>query len=807
MLVIGLLLSASVTGQQLPSLHGSTTTPSPTPPTAQVQPVDPAFIVAQADTDERFAISAIELAQAPDATVRLAPGLEVIAHSVDQRLQDLPPAQLRRLPVMRLESLDRHWRFDARLYARWRESLRVATAPQVSTAAELARRRAIWEATAKNSTNLPEVLQSRVDELAALFRRAEQITAIPLARDIALGTRANAVETRIRTGQASVADAIASIDHNLFKRDAIPLWYPQAWRANAEADTQSISEGITIESEFAEAYGSANFGNQVALQVFVFLLLPALLWTRRYSQPVLASGTLDPDMARVLSRPWSTWLLSWMVGSMALQPDAPIFTLELSMVFALIPVLRLLPRGRSLLLDRWPFVASVLYVLSGLGLVFAVNGLGFRLFTLGLSLLGGLATGWLLWRVYQHGHVNQTGTIGRVLRTTACAALAVFCIAALVNIAGNVSLSDMLSNAVIDSAYLGLVLYVGVTVALAFLHLLLTRAGMNNLRLTREHVPLLVQLLKRLIVMAAAVGWVLYTMEEFRVLRPAYAYSTVALDHEFSIGEFSLTLGHVLAFLVAITIAFWASRVTRMLLQDLVNSQASLSRGIGNSVAALISYAVLLLGVVIALSAAGFKGTQLTLIFGALGVGVGFGLQNIVNNFVSGLILMFERPIQSGDVVEIGSTSGRVGDIGMRATRIKTFDGADVVVPNGSLLSEPFTNWTLLDRHRRLEIHVGVAYGSDPRQVMELLADCAMQNPGIISEPAVSVLFNGFGESSMDFTLRAWTHDFDHWLTTRSDLLVRIHAALKQAGIEIPFPQRDVHLRSMPDGEQKIRVD
>jgi small-conductance mechanosensitive channel len=319
----------------------------------------------------------------------------------------------------------------------------------------------------------------------------------------------------------------------------------------------------------------------------------------------------------------------------------------------------------------------------------------------------------------------------------------------------------------------------------------------SRFRLAREHAPPVLQLLVRLLTLAAVVGWVVFAMGRFRVFRPAYAMAQSVLTHSFEFGEISLSLGHVLVFVFAVLIAFWAAKTVRFLLQEEVLGRMSLPRGVGNSVASLTYYVMLLLGVVVALSAAGFKVSQLAFVFGALGVGIGFGLQNVVNNFVSGLILMFERPIQPGDVIEITGTSGRVREIGMRATTIKTFEGADVVVPNGTLLSEKLTNWTLLDRNRRLDVNLGVAYGSDPPSIVKLLQEATRATPGVAKEPAPTVLFMGFGASSLDFAVRAWTYDYDNWVGIRSELVTRMHAALTAAGVEIPFPQQDLHLRSI----------
>jgi small-conductance mechanosensitive channel len=222
----------------------------------------------------------------------------------------------------------------------------------------------------------------------------------------------------------------------------------------------------------------------------------------------------------------------------------------------------------------------------------------------------------------------------------------------------------------------------------------------------------------------------------------------------------------------------------------------ALPRGVANSVATLSYYAVVLLGLMFALAAAGFEMSQFAIVFGALGVGIGFGLQNIVNNFVSGLILMFERPIQPGDTVEVTGTSGVVREIGMRATTLKTGEGADVVIPNGTLLSEKLINWTMSDLNRRVDVDLGVAYASDLRQVAAVLMDVTKTCSGISPQPAPAVIFRGFSPSSVDFGIRAWTRFADH-AAIRTELAMRVAEALAKAGIVMPFAQQDVHVRSI----------
>jgi small-conductance mechanosensitive channel len=199
----------------------------------------------------------------------------------------------------------------------------------------------------------------------------------------------------------------------------------------------------------------------------------------------------------------------------------------------------------------------------------------------------------------------------------------------------------------------------------------------------------------------------------------------------------------------------------------------------------------------VALLALGFEFTKLTIILSALGVGIGFGLQGIVNNFVSGLILLFERPVRVGDFIELDGKWAEIKNIGLRATTVQTFDQADVIIPNADLVSNQVINWTLSNRRVRLIISVGVAYGSDIELVMKTLVACARENSGIAGEPTPQVLFQSFGESSLDFELRVWVPNAEDRLTVKSELNQEIERKFRGAKIEIAFPQRDLHLRNV----------
>jgi small-conductance mechanosensitive channel len=235
------------------------------------------------------------------------------------------------------------------------------------------------------------------------------------------------------------------------------------------------------------------------------------------------------------------------------------------------------------------------------------------------------------------------------------------------------------------------------------------------------------------------------------------------------------------------------------ILAEALFPRRGVERGARISIARLIHYAILLVGFLLALTTLGVNFTNITIIGGALGVGIGFGLQTIVNNFVSGLILLFERPVRVGDYIEVEGLWAEIRNIGLRATVVQTFDRADMVIPNSELISNRVTNWTRTNRIVRVRIPVGVAYGSDLALVMKILLECAQENPSVMSSPTPQALFMGFGDSSLNFEIRLFTPDVDHKFVLQSELLLDIDRQFRLNGVEIPFPQRDLHLRSVDE--------
>ena len=265
----------------------------------------------------------------------------------------------------------------------------------------------------------------------------------------------------------------------------------------------------------------------------------------------------------------------------------------------------------------------------------------------------------------------------------------------------------------------------------------------------------------------------------------------------FMVGSRKITIGLILTAGAVLYGSFLTSWAVQTMLMRGVFSTRELQVGVRISIARLIHYGFVFVGFLLALAALGVGLREITIIAGALGVGIGFGLQGIVNNFVSGLILLFERPVKVGDYIQLGEQWAEIKRIGLRATVVETLDRSEIVVPNSDLVSNQVTNWTLSHRMARLVVAVGVEYGSDVPLVMETLKECAEASSKVMRLPEPQVLFVNFGESSLDFQLRVWISNIDDRFSVKSQLHQEIDRRFRQAGIVIAFPQRDLHLRNV----------
>ena len=319
------------------------------------------------------------------------------------------------------------------------------------------------------------------------------------------------------------------------------------------------------------------------------------------------------------------------------------------------------------------------------------------------------------------------------------------------------------------------------------------------MQIVRNNAETIVKQLFPLLVIVYGVFWLANTMMHIWLYPTLKASFEAISSSQMDISGLVITPGSILTIIFVVYATILCSRAIRAFLMQEVLPHYDAEKGVQLSIARLVHYAILTIGFLVLLRMLGFGLNQITILGGALGVGIGFGLQAIVNNFVSGLILLFERPLKVGDMIELGDDLGEVKELGLRATTVQTFDNAEIVIPNSELITGSVTNWTLAGKQARLRVPVGVAYGSDIEQVLKILLTCANEHPMVLSTPKPKALFLAFGASSLDFELRVWVLDVNDRLEVLSGLNQEIEYEFSDAGIEIPFPQTDLHLRSVDE--------
>ena len=348
----------------------------------------------------------------------------------------------------------------------------------------------------------------------------------------------------------------------------------------------------------------------------------------------------------------------------------------------------------------------------------------------------------------------------------------------------------------IDAFVLALILSVTVFTFIDYLRIVTFMVNKRSKSFQIDH-EIIEKKLKRIIVTLAVIYFIISYLKNLNLFDEITDWLKNWIYEPRELGDYVFTFGSVLLFIGVAYGAIYLANLINLAIETEDYKKQFKQRTALGSIKLIVRFIIITTGFIIGIIASGIPLTQLTVLMGALGVGIGFGLQNIFNNLVSGLIIAIEKPISVGDMVELGTDTGWIKEIGIRASNMQTFEGAEIIVPNGELISNRLTNWTLSNKRRRLEIIIGVAYKSNPHQVKELLMNILQKHPEILKLPEPDIYFTSLGDSSLNFMLNFWISDFVEGKRIRSEVLFNIFDVLKENGIEIPFPQRDLHLRSV----------
>jgi small-conductance mechanosensitive channel len=556
---------------------------------------------------------------------------------------------------------------------------------------------------------------------------------------------------------------------------------------------------------FSDTWRDYEASNRDGLILFA-LMLPLLLFVAWRNCRVLAAredlAESSSSAAIFLRRPFAAALLIWLLlGPELFLSPLPRLFYDLRYIAILLATGRLVPRvvqPEILTTIRGLIAVNVVNLLGGILLPAGTYG---RLFMLAIAIAGAVVFRQFIRAADSIPENRKTRAI-RLVTWLSKIAIAALIFAMVSNLYGAVNLGEQTLNAVMSVFVLVLVVFAARSALKEGMEILISARGASNLNTIRRH-PAVVARYGRWIIDLLLIATVVVILPHILPwVGFLWGWIYQAANREFGIGDFSISLQNLLALLVGILLAVYISRFIRFVLDEEVVPRLPVPPGAGAAATRLIYYGLLAVGIAMAITSAGIAWNQLALLIGALGVGIGFGLQHIVNDFVSGIVVAFERPFQVGDTIEVGTLGGEVRAIGMRASTIRTFEGAEVIVPNASLISGQVVNWTRSDRRRRIRIPVGVKYGSDPNQVREILEQVATEHSACMSNPPAHALFMGFGDSALNFELRFWIPESSNRLGTTSEVAIGVNDALTKAGIQIPFPQREVHLRSEPKPDE-----
>ena len=724
--------------------------------------------------------------------------LPTLAREIDARLKEVPQILQARPSLETLREIEADWAALNENIPGWKRSFQTRAARLEKDIERLAALDATWQQTLESARNseVPQELLQRVEATIAAIRQTRAQVEGRRSQILMLQSRVSEQEARLTETIASIREARGETISRLFVRDSPPIWSAGIRSSTAGDLVREGQDSLSTQRAALREYAARQTDRFILHALIIILLIAAIYLARRRVRPwVEAEPSLKPA-ATVFNLPITTAVLLSILVSAWIYPQAPRALNAILGAAALVPTILLLLR----LCERelFPILNAlvIFYFTDRLrGLAVSLPLMSRLLFL--AEMLGGIL--FLVWLIKSSrlAKAQKEDRRSKIILSAARIGLIVFAVVLAANVLGYLSLARIIGNATLNSAYIAVVIYAALLIAYSLAMFALRVRPLRLLGMVRTHQELLLQRAQFALRWAAIIIWAILTLDLLAIREPIFAGARRVLTAELAVGAIHISPGDVLVFALTVWLAFLLSRFLRFALEEEVYTRVALARGIPYAVSTMLHYAVLLAGFFFAIAAMGINLDRFAILAGAFGVGIGFGLQNIVNNFVSGLILLFERPVKVGDVIQLGQQGGELKRIGLRASVLRTWEGSEVIVPNGGLISEEVINWTLSDQQRRMEIPVGVAYGTDPEQVLEILMGVAASHAEVMEEPGPQALFVGFGDNSLDFILRAWTNHFDRWMVIRSELLVAMNAALREADISIPFPQRDLHIQSV----------
>ena len=776
------------------------TTPAPAPPAPTPQPVAiPLPDVATRSEDLKRLLRGIsEKLPTTDQLAAIQSQLQDRSAQLTTQQKETDALLAATPNTLELREQENFWRNKQKETASTRRELHDWANAAQSAVQQITAQQPAWNATLQENENTPglgpaqDVIQDSVNRLQQLMGQAQdQLRVIVNLQVVAANQDQAALDVVDELERAREFQ-----DSRLLEQDSLPLW--QLTERHQTGETGEMYLAASTRLLGIRAFATENAGAISALALLALFSL-AVAFRLHLLARGLQAETPEQQQALHITRHWiALGFLPPLLFGYLLAPVAPVPLIGLVILISFVPIVILLPPFIQPRFRRLLYSMAGVYALSALVAWVNFSPATKRevQFAINLALLAVFA---YLVSPPRLAHLPEESRVHRLLVFGIRLAVLLLggCIAA--NLFGYVKLAQFLGVLCLYSSFIAISMVTGVRIFTRLLLEGIDRPGAQQLAVVRSYRDGIVRWLPRLFTWAGILIWLTATVNLLGLSEWVTKQFRAVLDYRIAGGSVGVTLGGVLGFFLILLVGYSGSAIIRFLVREELLSRFHLSRGLPELIASTLHYLLLLLVFFFAVNAGGVELNKFTVLTGALGVGVGFGLQNIVNNFISGLILQFERPIHIGDVLDVDGTTGKVTRIGIRSSTVRTFQGAEVIIPNGNFISGKVINWTLSESLRRVELPVGVAYGTDPKLVCKLLDQAATTNENVLTSPVPAVFFKEFGDSALNFELQFWVMQESNANRVKSEVGLAVMELLDNAGIEIPFPQRDLRLRAVDE--------
>jgi small-conductance mechanosensitive channel len=775
------------------TLFNSPLTAAPAPAQTNTSPADVTNIVAipapEIAAQSEAALSslrAIETASASDSAMeQIERQLTPLSQEIATRSEEDARIMGHSTSLELFSKLNAAWRDINEELSEWKRSLMRRARQLQANSSQLDQMEATWNTTRESAdaSRIPSDLLRRVNSVLSEITKARAQVQEQLARTLTLQNRLTDEDAHVRESLTAIDQARQQGVRNLFVRDCPALWSREI-RDTAAQDI-SIQSQNSLARQWRELRAfcvrkSERFG----IQALIFIVLAGLIWRGRNQLETLCSAVEGAASVPVVLRaPVASALLIALLGSPWIYSQAPRLLWSLLGTVALVPATIVL--RKILARELFPVLNALLafYLTDQLRTVVASLPLLWRLLFLAEMAAGLVFCALMLRSVAGRGKKDPARSVGKLLPFGLRCSVAVFGAALAANLLGYTRLSGLAGSVLLSAAYLGLILYAVAQVGYTLIDIALKVSPLSRLNIVKRHSGLLEHGVRRVLKWMALLAWIFYVLQRIALSHSLLSAITTAANTRISFGSLNFTLGNVALFCLALWAASMVSRVVRFVLEAEVYPHVRLAAGLHYSISKTVHYAILLIGFLIGLALLGFNLTKLTVLAGAFGVGLGFGMQNIVNNFVSGIILLFERLVKVGDVIQLEDTEGVVRRIGIRASVIRTSSGSEIIVPNAKLISDPVTNWTFSQRRRLITLPIAVSSEAEPKRVIDVLTKVAKAHPLVSKETPVQAILTNLNNGTANFELGVWIEQPEDWQMVRSDLFMAIKSSLAREHI------------------------